>query len=472
MRELPPPDPFPIDALGALTAAADAIHQRVQAPAATCGQSVLAAAALAVQGLVDVSLPSGQVRPVSNFFITVSDSGERKTSVDDEALRPIRQQERNMRAGYAELALDHANGLVAWERAREALIKKLGSDVAAIKAALNEIGQKPKQPWMAKIVTGEPTLEGLHKLFEKCRPSLGIFSSEAGEFIAGHGMADDARIRTAAGLSKFWGAETVDRVRADGASSLPDRRLSVHLMAQPEIAAVWLGDPMLNAQGMLARFLVSAPEGTAGYRFFREWSGNAAATAYETRLLDLISRPLDIDETTGGLVTRQVTMSPAARRAWIAFFDWTEERLRPEREYASIRGLASKLAEHAGRLAAVIAAVGNPDIGEIDAVAMDCGTALARHYAAEALRFCHGASPANPDLMLAQKALAWLSCRDRREFYMMEMYQFGPAAIREKATAMKIVRVLADHGYIERVKGPAEIDGKLRKEVWRLVSGD
>src|SRR5262245_16384928 len=49
-RPLPPADPYPIDALGPiLSAAAQRIHDVVQAPAALCGQSILAAAALAVQ---------------------------------------------------------------------------------------------------------------------------------------------------------------------------------------------------------------------------------------------------------------------------------------------------------------------------------------------------------------------------------------------------------------------------------------
>ena len=44
MRELPPADPFPVDALGEVLApAARAIHDRVQAPLAICGQSLLAA---------------------------------------------------------------------------------------------------------------------------------------------------------------------------------------------------------------------------------------------------------------------------------------------------------------------------------------------------------------------------------------------------------------------------------------------
>src|SRR5215831_7846721 len=102
-RELPPADPFPIGALGnVLGAAARAIHDRVQAPIAICGQSVLAAAALAVQAHADVALPIGpsQTKPLSNYFVTVAGTGERKTACDAEALWPVRKREIAMRQRY------------------------------------------------------------------------------------------------------------------------------------------------------------------------------------------------------------------------------------------------------------------------------------------------------------------------------------------------------------------------------------
>src|SRR5215469_1385295 len=69
-RELPPADPFPIDALGPLLRdAVQAIHDKLQAPLAIGGQSVLGTATLAVQGHADVELPTGQTRPVSSFLI-------------------------------------------------------------------------------------------------------------------------------------------------------------------------------------------------------------------------------------------------------------------------------------------------------------------------------------------------------------------------------------------------------------------
>lgn len=61
---IPPADPFPIDALGdVLGAAAKGINDRVQAPMAMCGQSILGAATLAAQGHADVELPSDGDRP-------------------------------------------------------------------------------------------------------------------------------------------------------------------------------------------------------------------------------------------------------------------------------------------------------------------------------------------------------------------------------------------------------------------------
>jgi hypothetical protein len=42
------------------------------------------------------------------------------------------------------------------------------------------------------------------KLFAVGHPSLGIFATEGGHFIGGHGMSDDNKLRTATGLSTVW----------------------------------------------------------------------------------------------------------------------------------------------------------------------------------------------------------------------------------------------------------------------------
>jgi Protein of unknown function (DUF3987) len=73
-------------------------------------------------------------------------------------------------------------------------------------------------------------------------------------------MSDDNKLRTAAGLSELWDGEPIKRVRAgDGTLVLPGRRVAMHLMAQPDVAAIMLSDRMLLSQGFLSRCLVTAP---------------------------------------------------------------------------------------------------------------------------------------------------------------------------------------------------------------------
>jgi hypothetical protein len=197
MRELPPPDPYPVDALGDMLApAARAIHDRIQAPLAICGQSVLAAATLATQALADIELPMGHARPLSSYYVTVAATGERKSAADQEALWAVRQREAALRERYAADALAHRNASEAWEEARRAAIKPLKGDREAIKAALDAIGPTPAAPLVPVLTCPEPTYEGLCRLLATGWPSIGVFAGEGGQFIGGHGMADDARLRT------------------------------------------------------------------------------------------------------------------------------------------------------------------------------------------------------------------------------------------------------------------------------------
>src|SRR5215207_8256013 len=243
-RPLPPPDPFPVDALGdVLGLAAQGIQGKTQAPLAICAQSVLAAATLAVQGYADVQLPTVQTRPASNFFVTVAASGERKTSADTEALWPIRKHEENLRARYDAEMPGYLNAKDAWNKQRDQILgnKKQYPDWEAKRQALDALGPAPTPPLNPMLVCPEPTLEGLERLFVTGQPSMGVFSGEGGQFIGGHGMREETKLRTAASLSGLWDGAPIRRVRAgDGALFLPARRLALHLMVQLAVAAILL----------------------------------------------------------------------------------------------------------------------------------------------------------------------------------------------------------------------------------------
>lgn len=82
-RELDPATPFPVEALvGAVGAAVvEQMHAIIQAPQALIGQSILAAMNQVAQPFANVII-DGRVSPLSDFFLTLGESGERKSAVD------------------------------------------------------------------------------------------------------------------------------------------------------------------------------------------------------------------------------------------------------------------------------------------------------------------------------------------------------------------------------------------------------
>jgi Protein of unknown function (DUF3987) len=476
MRELPPADPFPVDALGEVLApAARAINDRVQAPLAICGQSVLAAANLATQAHVNVVLPigSGQPKPVSSYFITVALSGERKSECDRQAGWPIRKREKEMRDTYDIELPGYINAKAAWDKARDAAIKRGKGNRTAIKTALDTLGSAPVPPLAPLLTCPEPTYEGMVKHLAVGQPSIGIFATEGGQFIGGHGMRDEAKLFTAAGLSAAWDGDPIKRVRAgDGTIILVGRRVAMHLMAQPGVADILFRDPLLADQGLLSRLLVTAPASAAGSRMWREErpETDRDLKRYGARLLNILEAPLPLSPgETNELEPRPLLLAPEASRLWILFADYIEKAIGQGGALEPVRGLANKLPEHAARLAAVLSVVRDLDSAAISADEMRAGIRLAEHYAAEALRL-FGTSRVNRELLLAQRLLAWLLRQwPEPAVSLPDIYQRSLNSIRDQATARKLVSILEDHGWLVRLMEGAVVAGQRRREAWRIV---
>jgi hypothetical protein len=100
------------------------------------------------------------------------------------------------------------------------------------------------------------------------------------------------------------------------------------------------------------------------------------------------------------------------------------------------------------------------------------GIVLVQHYLSEALRI-RAISAALPDLELAERLLRWLHedwSEPERLVSLPDIYQAGPYSIRDKETAKKIVVILQDHGWLERVPDGAVVNGMRRREVWLVIS--
>jgi hypothetical protein len=470
-RPLPPAPRFPAWALGPLRDAAEAIQMLTQAPLAMCGNSVLAAAVLAVQAQRDVELPGGR-KPLTELFVSVANSGERKTSVDKLALAPVHRMEESWHRDHAAEVQRYVNEKEAWKEARDTVKKKLKGDRAAIRAAFDSIGPEPKAPPHPMLLVADATPEALILHLEKGRPVAGVFTAEGGILVGGSAFNEESRMRTGALFNMLWDGEPIRRTRVTtGTAFLTGRRCSAHVMMQPVVADKLLGDVMLDGMGMLARILLVAPESTAGTRLFRAAPDDCrdVLAHYSERISLLLRRPpATRPDDTSVLDPPVLRLHPEAERLWIAFHDHAETALRTGGIYAWIVAFGAKMAEHAGRLAAVLEVYGDPDAMEVSADSMACGIALAQHYGAELLRL-QGAAAITPDLRLAARLLVWWQARLDPRCHLATIYQRGLNALGDAATARRIVAILEDHGWILPLPVGTEIDGAPRRDAWTLA---
>jgi hypothetical protein len=280
------------------------------------------------------------------------------------------------------------------------------------------------------------------------------------------------KLRTVSGLSFAWDGEPIRRVRAtDGVTVLPGRRVAMHLMAQPDVAAMWMSDRMLIDQGIMSRVLATAPEPASGTRLWHEPSPESerAMHRYGERLFDILERPMPLAPgARNELEPRSLPLSDAARTMWIRFADHVEMRLRAGGELEPVRGLGNKLPEHATRIAAVLTLVSDIDAGDISKAEMQAGIAIAEHYATEALRLA-GASCIGAELIEAQRLLTWLHTSWPHPMVSLpDVYRLGPGSIRDAASARRAVGVLVDHRWLVDAP-PCEIERVPRREVWRII---
>lgn len=454
-RELDPPTPYAVEALGPIGAGVvQKMHEIIQAPVALIGQSILAAMNQVAQPHANV-IVDGRVSPLSEFFLTLGESGERKSAADSWALAGVRVRQRILMQKFVVNREIYEKSAEIYEAAAKRILADRKLSAEAKQAKLGEI-EKPKAPVMPLFIVSEPSTEAIHRQLIVGLPSLGLVNDEGGQFLGGYAMSAEKRLGTLTTLSRLWDRGEFDRVRVgDGSGSYYGRRLNLHLMVQPAVAALLLADPLAREQGFLARCLVSYPRSTAGQRKYVETDLGRTPEyrAYTDRMDTLLEQEWPVTDN-HELDPPNIVLTPSAKRAWITLYNDIEKALGGDGDLVPIRSLASKAPEHITRVAGTFAVFeGDSGIheGHIDRAAL-----LIQHYLAEAIRLW-GAGQVSAELHLAQEVLNWL--RDKmgpgRAIPLANIYRNGPAAIRSASAARKIMQLLEHHGWVAAAEHPS-----------------
>lgn len=439
--------PFPKDALGAcLGAAAEAIATNSQCDPAIAGNSVLAAAALLAQGIAHVSIDNRQV-PLSLYLLTLAGSGERKSAVNSAALSPIRQLEKER--------------LIAYKASMRAYTRAM--------ADLREGDDPPEEPLNPAMLNEDFTLDALTASLATGFPIQGVCTAEGGTFIGGYAMAKEHLLRTSTTLSALHSGETlcIKRKQA-GTLHVEGRYLSMHLMVQPEIARQFIGQPLVQEQGLLPRFLMVEAEPYIGRREYCDFNLNEAEgyTAYIQKLLVLARAELQLDGL-GGVVTRALTLEPEAKELWVGAYNRIELASAAGQELEHYRAYASKLPDQILRLAGVISLSEDPVTTSITVGVMRGAIALGDFYISQAKRLLM--TPDDEKLSESEVLLQWLQRQSWTTFALRDVYRLGPKFVRSASKARDLLQTLEQHFWV--IKSDEEImslDGKACKESYLL----
>ena len=459
-------DPYPLDVLpGIIGAAVREVVDFVQCPIALGACSALAVISTVAQGLVDVRRADKLDGPVSLYILAIADSGERKTTVDGFFSKPVQQ----WCAEQTEAAKPDVNRFEAenqiWEAKKTGLLTaikeraKAGKDTSQIETEVSSLEiEKPEPPKVPQLLFSDATPEALAFRLAHGWPVGGVLSSEAGIVFGGHAMGRESAMRNMATLNSLWGAEPfkIDR-RTSPSYTVRNARLTMGLAVQPETVRAFLDASKGLARGIgwLARFFIAWPESTQGTRMYQDPPENWPHLAkFHRRLGALLDLPLPLDEN-GELAPAMLEFSPEAKAIWVSFHDDIEKELRPGRDMAEARDVASKAADNCARLAALFHVFENDLGGTIGPGHMQAAAVVTTWHLYEARRFM-GELSVPIELSNAVKLNDWLVeyCRVNRvvQVSTRTVQQKGPACTRDKSRLDNALQELVEAGRVQIVK--------------------
>lgn len=455
------------------------VWQETKAPLPLVVTSALSALSVACQHLFDASRPNGMTSPCSLFFITIADSGERKTSSDKFFTRPIRDFEKNHFEENRKQQAEYATSLDIWkakELGYKRNIQRLAGKNENCEAAELQLRQHrenpPAKPLVMRMLFDDVSPTAIISSLHDQWPSAGILSDEAGKLF-------NSKTFDNIGLyNKLWDGDSIslDRHRTTDSYTVNNGRLTVSLMSQQQTFRDFLEKQgnLARDNGFLARCLTCWPHSTQGYR---QIEADAAANQSKPRpALDEFHRVINLllnqawQRHQSSQPRRTVTMSSDAARAWNHYYNRIEGSIGPMGFWVDIRDGASKAAENIARLACLFQAFEScesPEGWQISENMVHAADVICMWYMNHFKGIFGQNSALSDDMQNANELLAWLEIRWAQRnspgIPKNEVRQLGPNKIRNKDKLERALDILRKQ---ERLFVGTPVAQSGKKPVW------
>lgn len=266
------------------------------------------------------------------------------------------------------------------ENMKAAATKDMAKEIKEISEAIVAVSQrkaqasiqsptKPPMPRSPKVAMTKGTVNGIIKAL-KYQPSLGLASSEAGEFFNSHafqGIGADAKaIEMSAVLTTAWDGGKVEKNTGEETVELRNRRMNMMFLLQETVVREFLSNPVFSDQGFVHRILISKceqyekPDMDIVSDAFKQKMDIATKrlSEFDDRIYSLISDKHFKDSSSYCVKPKLLEMNEDAKQLAQDFYNSTKQIGETSlKEYA---GFSYRLFEHLLRLAGTIAAFNMP----------------------------------------------------------------------------------------------------------------
>lgn len=454
------PNAYPLDALPDLARqAVTAIAHHVQAPIAMAGQCVMGALSYLAQPHVNAhDRYTNKGQPCSLFILTEGGSGERKSSCQRLADQRIYERQKSLMHRYHEDVKDHKLALASSQNPKA-------------KAQLLESHPEPRSP---QSIFKDATLEPIISTFISGDIyNAAWVSDEAGQIFGGHTLKGDNRDAALGTLTSLWDKGIAERNRSKSnlneSGTAFEVRLTINTLGQKAVLEGVLTDPVLREQGFLPRFLFAAPASLAGTRLhdsLESWNkrpyDDKRLVQYWQRCNELLDRPF-LPPKEGVIIRPVMPLTQEAEIMLMELNNNTERQMGKAGRYAHFKAFASRVCEHATRVATVLAFFEGLEV--VNADIMASAIRLAQYSLDEWERY-NGFIERDQKIIEADRLENWLLayCSDNNSNSVPRAYvlqRVTPTHLRKAKELDKVLKILTDQNHIRQIK----IDGKAHIEL-------
>ena len=337
------------------------VGDNLQVPDGLTVASMFSAISIAAQGLANVERPNGLRSPISVNFMVILESGGRKTAVDKVLMESIRAHSDAEQLKAADNYAAFNTQVQIWELdlddCKKSLRKAIKSKDAIVRDELEKrlsllLSKKPTNPRFLDPLIRDITPEALLDRAASGVPLFGLVADEGGQFFQGYAT------RNLSLLNAAWDGSTqyLDR-KVEGKVIIKGLRLTTNIAIQPQTFEKFeMGKGELGRDnGFFARQNWARLYAPYGERFIDsaeplKWP---EVNRFNIRIRELLEETAKLHEQPVESLPL-LKMSRQAADEWIEFANYVEGEQGVGGRFEMAKDAASKAAENAARLAALI----------------------------------------------------------------------------------------------------------------------